>query len=97
MTKNYSLSHEHFQGYPGYRKTNLAGAVEEICFRNDIDFVNLFTEFSTNNPETLFFKYPNAHWNDRGQDLAARETASYLMREFYLPEPTDDKSTGEEE
>ena len=78
ITKNFHFSYEHLQKYPGYRRTNLTNAVKRICIANNIDFVNLFDVFSQNNPETLFFRGNNNHWNDKGQDMAAKDTMLYI-------------------
>ena len=40
--------------------------------------VNFFEPFMHNNPDTLYFKKDNNHWNDRGQDIAAQKTAAYI-------------------
>jgi len=82
LTKNFAFSYEHLEKYPGYRKTNLTNAVKNICISNHIDFINLFDIFSKNNPEDLFFKGRNDHWNDQGQDIAAKETALYIIKKI---------------
>lgn len=79
LTRNFALSYEHLQEYPGYRKANLTDAVKDICVLNNINYINLFDVFSENNPETLFFTGKNDHWNDQGQDIAAKETALRIM------------------
>jgi hypothetical protein len=60
-----------------YRADRLTSVIDEICNRNQIDRINLFPLFVRNNPDSLYFKI-DTHWNDAGQDLAARETASYI-------------------
>jgi len=82
LTKNITLSYEHLQKYPGYKKTNLTNAVKNICISNNIDFVNLFDIFSKNNPEVLFYKGKTHHWNDQGQEVAAKETALYIINKI---------------
>lgn len=80
LTKNFKISYDYLQKYSGYRRTNLTAAVEKICIANKINFVNLFNVFTRNNPENLFFKVNDNHWNDQGQDIAAKETALYINR-----------------
>jgi hypothetical protein len=81
MTRDNSLlSYEYLKKYPYYKRTNLTDTVENICIENEIPSVNLFTTFEENTPDNLFFKGENNHWNDRGQDLAAQETARYFKR-----------------
>jgi hypothetical protein len=82
LTENFDFSYKHLEKYTGYRKTNLTNAVKNICISNRIAFINLFDIFSKNNPEDLFFKGRNDHWNDQGQEIAARETALYVIKEM---------------
>jgi len=76
--ENSELSYEYLQKYPEYINTNLTDIVENICIGNNINFVNLFNVFMSNNPENLYFRSGNNHWNDHGQNIAAIETASYI-------------------
>jgi hypothetical protein len=82
LTENFDFSYKHLEKYPGYRRTNLTNAVKNICISNRIHFINLFDIFSKNNPEDLFFKGRNDHWNDQGQEIAAKETALYINKEI---------------
>jgi hypothetical protein len=66
--------------HPSYARSNLTSAVAHICEKAGIDHVNLFDAFDRDgDPTTLFFTGRNDHWNDRGQDLAARTTALHLQ------------------
>jgi hypothetical protein len=79
LTKdNAVLNYEYLQKYPKYRRTNLADAVKNKCVENNIYFINLFDVFMRNNPENLYFRIDQMHWNDQGQDIAAKETALYI-------------------
>jgi hypothetical protein len=64
--------------FDDYRKDRLASIVDEICARNQIDRINLFPIFARNNPDSLYFHVADDHWNEAGQDLAARETANHI-------------------
>lgn len=79
LTENYKFSYKDLEKYPGYKNSNLTDAVSNVCKENNIYQINLFNSFQRNNPEELFFKGGNNHWNNRGQDLAARETESYIL------------------
>lgn len=79
LTENYLFSHEHLAEYPQYRKENLTDTTKNICVSNTIDVVDLFDVFSQNDPGNLFFRNKNNHWNDRGQDIAAKEVAEYML------------------
>ena len=56
LTRNDILNYNDFARYPNYRPSNLSGAVEDICRRNDLDCINLFPIFQKNDPASLFFK-----------------------------------------
>jgi len=78
------LNYEYLQKKSSkYRRTNLTDAVENICLRNNIHFVNLFDVFMRNNPDTLF-SLDKDHWDDQGQDIAAKETASFITSQKLL-------------
>ena len=82
--KNSLLSYEYLQKFPHYQKNNLTGAVERICISNNINYINLFDIFKNNNPDKLYFRANNNHWNDKGQDIAAQETASFVLNRHML-------------
>jgi len=81
IKNNIFLSSKYLERFPEYRKTNLTDAVERICRSNNIDYVNLFDVFYKNSPQNLFFAGDD-HWNDLGQDIAAREVALYLRNKI---------------
>jgi hypothetical protein len=54
-----------------YDPAALTDAVEGIAVAHGIKYVNLYDAFRANDPCSLQFKYPNGHWNERGQRLAA--------------------------
>ncbi len=80
LTENFWVSYEDLAAYPAYRPNNLTGAVETICRRLNIPYVNLFDAFRRSSPGDLFFFKNNNHWNDAGQDLAARVAAGSLAK-----------------
>ena len=83
MTKNLrALSYEDLASHPAYSRERLSTTVADICGRGGISCLNLFPVFAENEPETLFFRGTDNHWNDAGQDLAARATAEYVHRSF---------------
>jgi hypothetical protein len=65
--------------YPDYRRDRLSSVVDDLCARAEIDRVNLFPVFTENDPDSLYFVVNDNHWNDRGQDLAARTTADHIQ------------------
>lgn len=81
LTKdNTVLNYEYLQKYPNYKRTNLTGEVEKICAFHNIHCINLFDVFLENSPEDLYFMARDGHWNDQGQELAAKETALYIIQ-----------------
>jgi len=85
LTKgNALLDYEYLEKHPKYRRTNLSDAVENICIANNINYINYYEAFMRNDPENLFFRGYDDHWNDQGQDIAARETASYITNRAML-------------
>ena len=79
-TDNAVLSYEYLQRFPNYHRRNLSSAIQQICNENAIAVVNLFDLFDANDPQNLYFRSGNDHWNDRGQQLAARETVPLILR-----------------
>ena len=82
LTENFKFSFKHLEKYNGYKRSNLTDAVETVCRTSGIQFVNLFNAFWTNSPEDLYFNGGDPHWNNLGQKIAARETASYIVSQI---------------
>ena len=81
ISHNYILNYDYLRKeYPYYRKTNLTKVVEDICLDNSILYLNLYDTFINNNPNDLYFVANNNHWNDLGQELAARELTNYILK-----------------
>lgn len=83
-TDNFIIGYDYLEQYTDYKRTNLTDAVEKICVSHNLHSVNLFDIFMENNPEDLFFRGKDGHWNDRGQQLAAKETARYINSHLTL-------------
>jgi hypothetical protein len=79
LTENFKFSFKHLARYSRYQRSNLTDAVEAICRVSGVHFINLFNIFLENGPEELYFRGGDPHWNNRGQQIAARETASYIL------------------
>ena len=78
LTENVTLTYRDLQAYPDYRRDNLSTFVDKACLELGISRLNLFTVFQDNVPSDLYFKGGNDHWNELGQDLSAKATASYI-------------------
>ena len=76
---NAFLTATYLSRFPEYRRDRLTTVIDEICARHQIDRINLFPVFMQNDPDSLYFVVDDNHWNDRGQDLAARTTADHIQ------------------
>ena len=83
LTNNYFFSFADLQKIaPQYQPQNLTTTVSEICRVQQIPVLNLYNIFRDNNPQQLFFIKDN-HWNNKGQELAAKEVVSHLQKSFF--------------
>lgn len=77
---NYYIGFEYLQShFSNYERDLVADSVSEIGNKLELNYIDLYDVFLKNNPEELYFKGGNTHWNDSGQDLAARETALFIL------------------
>lgn len=65
--------------YPAYRRSAMTDAMAEAARRAGVPYVDLFPVFHAKEPESLYFRGGDDHWNDAGQDLAAERMAAYLL------------------
>ncbi len=70
--------------YAGYRSAGLTDALEAIARHRGVTCLNLFDSFRQNGAAGLYHPF-DEHWNERGQQLAARLTADLLRAG--LPRP----------
>lgn len=84
LTTNMSPNFENFASVASYRPTNLSSFATASAEAADIPVVNLFEVFRSNDPSELYFKDSDNHWNDRGQALAAREVANFIVENDLL-------------
>lgn len=73
------LSYQYLQKFPNYIRTNLTDTIATICARYNIEYINLFDVFAGYDTSKLYFRKDDNHWNDQGQDIAAKATASYIL------------------
>jgi len=79
LVANITPSYRELSAFSKYRADGLTSHVHVGCIDHGLPCLNLFEPFSANDPEHLFFKGTNRHWSDEGQDLAARETAAFML------------------
>lgn len=62
-----------------HRPAAITDAFQDIAVHNRIPYVNLFESFGKRPRTDFYFPEPDTHWNDEGQELAARLTAQYVL------------------
>ena len=67
------------QAHPAYRSTALTDTLEQICLRHQIPALNLFGPFAAHGASRLYLKGVDDHWNEAGQDLAARLASEVVI------------------
>ena len=70
--------------FPEYRPRGLIDALEASASRHRIPFVDLYGPYVEQGPEQVYFRGFDDHWNDEGQDLAARIVARRLLADAAL-------------
>ncbi len=78
VSENNYIAHFSLKKHAAYEPARLSDCVASLCDGAGISYLNLYPIFLKNEPNTLFFLIDD-HWNDRGQDLAARETVRVLL------------------
>lgn len=71
--------------FPTYDPRALTAGMATALEDADVANLSLFTLFAANDPTTLFVGRTDFHWNERGIELAARETARWLADQDLLP------------
>jgi hypothetical protein len=72
--------------FPDYDPTRLTDTARAIAWDLGIPHVNLFDSFTTVDPNTLYLKGGDDHWNSEGQALAGRIVASIIEEMGFLAE-----------
>lgn len=70
--------------YPNYSATRLSKLMEDIARSNKLTHINLFPFFRAANPQALYLKGGDDHWNSLGQKLAASIVAAIITQGNYL-------------
>ena len=84
LTTNMTPNYEVFSAVESYSPGNLTRFATESAERANLPVLNLFESFRDNEPAELFFTHGDNHWNDRGQALAAREVARFIIERDLL-------------
>jgi lysophospholipase L1-like esterase len=70
--------------YPDYAPERMTRTLEEIAERRGIPYVDLFGPFAARGSAELYFRGLDDHWNDVGQDYAAKLVAESLAAQGLL-------------
>ncbi|MCR9258144.1 MAG: SGNH/GDSL hydrolase family protein [Pseudomonadaceae bacterium] len=70
--------------WPDYDPNKLINTLEQICLPNNMRCVSLLEPFRARGGENLYLKGGDDHWNDSGQQLAAKEVISFLEKNALL-------------
>ena len=70
--------------FPGYHRSALSDAMQEVAIRTRVPYVNLFTPIWTTRAKRLYFHGGDGHWNDSGQALAAHMVGRYIIDQALL-------------
>ncbi len=81
--------------YPDYRRSRLSGLLTEIAQELEIPHLDLFEHFQAEEACDLYFPYGNDHWNDRGQELAARLLVDFIQERRLLEDVVSSSDAGE--
>ncbi|MDB5385727.1 MAG: hypothetical protein JWM11_1373, partial [Planctomycetaceae bacterium] len=66
--------------YPEYDPRAITRVMANAARQNEIPIVNLFDQFQSDNPRELYFRGGDNHWNDLGQQTAAKIVAREIER-----------------
>ena len=78
LTESYYINFNVLSAYKNYDRRRLTDSVVNACNKNNILHVNLYESFNRTNPSSLYFRGKNNHWNEKGQDLAARVLSDFI-------------------
>jgi len=70
--------------YQDYRPERLCSVIGQACRDQNIPALDLFPVFNSSQPEQLYFRLNDDHWNDAGQALAARITGDFIIQNKLL-------------
>jgi acetyltransferase AlgX (SGNH hydrolase-like protein) len=70
--------------HPQYKRSRLTDILETIAVKHGIKFLNLFPVFKEDGANHFFLGFPDGHWNDAGQRLAAELMARLIQEEQVL-------------
>ena len=73
--------------YGQYEASRLSAAAAGAARRQGLPVVDLFVPFREAGADGLYYRHGNDHWNEEGQDLAARVVSEKVLAEGWLGPP----------
>jgi GDSL-like Lipase/Acylhydrolase family len=67
-----------------YKRSRLTDILETIAIKHKIKCLNLFPSFRENGANHFYLGFPDGHWNDAGQRLAAELMTRLILEEKML-------------
>lgn len=77
--------HDALNAFEAYDPRRLTDVANKACSRVGLNCLNLYDTFLSHTPSELFFLGRNNHWNDKGQELAAKRTYAHIKKAGLLP------------
>ncbi len=77
--------HVDAQRFPAWKPQRLSGALAEVSAKLAIPTLDLCAAFQREGAERLYLSPAEFHWNARGEDLGARETAQLFVARGLWP------------
>ena len=84
LCSNHLFGPKDLSSYQDYRPERLCSVIGQACRDQNIPALDLFPVFSSSQPEQLYFRLNDDHWNDAGQALAARITGDFISQNQLL-------------
>jgi len=78
LNDNYGGYADLANKYKSYKPTNLTDPLKEVCKNHNMNCIHLIDNYKRNNPDTLYMH--DGHWNTKGQQIAAEETAKMITQ-----------------
>jgi hypothetical protein len=91
ISTNLSLNYKRLAELsPQYDRRNLSSQIEAVLRSHGLTYLNVFDEFAVDGRTPYYFCCDDDHWNDAGQDKAAKIAARFLVDHGLISAATGD-------
>lgn len=80
LCQNHLFGPRDLARFGNYKQDTLCSSITKISTQKQIPTLNLYDDFLASQPEQLFFRINDDHWNDAGQALAARLAGDFISK-----------------